>query len=258
MTIIDMDSKTLRWEHPNAKIPESVMIVGLGPTKADLLNATTLHVPEHGIMDVDEVWGVNAAINHFAGRIRYDMIFMMDYLDGEVRRYPQYIQYMTQYLERHQVPLITSEAGEYADLEHVHEYPLHWLYLRLGDDAMYLHNSIPYMLAYAVAIGVKEIHIWGCDYSYEKEKTREDDRACAEYWIGFARARGIKVLIPAGSSLTSADKGLWFYGYHNQPQGKLLKHLDKAGVRAAPATSKPQDEDNMTWPENPTLLKTTC
>jgi len=237
-TVIDMGEKVLRWEHPNASLPESVLIVGLGPTKADLLNSTTLHVPDDALMGVDEVWGVNAAINHFAGRIRYDMIWMMDHLDGEVRKYPKYIQQMERYLKRHQVPLITSDAGEYAEMDHVYEYPLHWIYLLLGDDGMYMHNSIPYMLAYALAIGVKEIHIWGCDYSYEKEKTREDDRANAEYWIGFARARGVKVLIPASSSLTSADKGLWFYGYRDQPMGKVLKQLNKSGMHAAPVTTK--------------------
>lgn len=232
MTTIDFDSKTLKWRHPTGRNPKHVVIVGLGPTKADLLNGTSGHTPNKDLMAADEVWGVNAAINQFAGRIRYDMIWMMDNLHGEFRKYPQYIEYMKQYLERHRVPLMTSEAGEYADIENIYEYPLYWIYAMYGDDAMYFHNSIPYMVCYALAIGVKRLELWGCDYSYEKHKTREDDRANAEYWIGFARSKGMKVLIPVTSSLTSADKGLYFYGYDDQPSGKVLEALKKSGAKA--------------------------
>ena len=74
------------------------------------------------------------------------------------------------------------------------------------------------MLAYALFIGVRQILLWGADYSHEKSKRREEDRANAEYWIGICRVLGMRILIPDTSTLCNADKGTYFYGYRDKPQ----------------------------------------
>jgi hypothetical protein len=204
------------WTGPT---PESVLIVALGPTKLDLLEMTTAHQPPAEVMDCDEVWGINAGCNHLAGRVAYDVLWVMDHLEGEERRLPQYGDYLRRWLDRHpKSALVTSEAGAWSDLRRVHEYPLHWVVESLGSANAYFHNSVPYLLAYACAIGVKRIVIWGADYSHEASKRREEDRANAEYWIGFCRARGMEVFLPSTTTLCNTHRQPWFYGYRDQPE----------------------------------------
>jgi len=124
--------------------------------------------------------------------------------------------------ERHNAPLITSEAGRFKDRANVHEYPLREIVSAAPDTVhMYLHNSLPMILAYADFIGIKELIIYGADYSHESHKSREADRPCAEYWCGYCAARGMKVIIPAESSLLNQDQAPRVYGYPRYPVERL-------------------------------------
>lgn len=212
------ESDRQEWIHPTGRKPRSVLIVALGPTKLDLLEMTTRHEPPAVVMDVDEVWGINAGANHIAGRVAYDVLWVMDHLDGEERRLPGYAERLKRWLARHGAPLITSQAGAWSEVEGVHEYPLQWVLDRVGHENAYFHNSVPYLLAYAWCIGVKELVIWGADYSHERSKRREEDRANAEYWVGWCRARGMTVWLPDVTTLCNSNRGAWFYGYRDQPE----------------------------------------
>ena len=205
------------WTHPTGNTPESVLIVALGPTKSDLFEMTTAHEPPELVMDVDEVWGINAGANHLAGRVAYDVLWVMDHLDGEARKMPRYMELLLRWSNRHMAPIITSEAGGWSHLPQVHEYPLKEVIDAVGTNNAYFHNSVPYLLAYALYIGVKRIILWGADYSHERSKRREEDRANAEYWVGFLRARGVDVYLPDTTTLCNMSRGLWFYGYREQP-----------------------------------------
>jgi hypothetical protein len=204
--------------HPTGNNPQSVLIVALGPTKLDLLEMTTGHEPPDVVMNCDEVWGINAGCNHLAGRVAYDMLWVMDYLDGEERRLPRYAGRIRQWRNRHERPVMTSQAGNWADEPHIHEYPLQWVADRVGTANAYWHNSLPYLLAYAWCIGVQELVIWGADYSHEASKRREEDRANAEYWIGFCRAKGMTVWLPNTTTLCNTSRGAYFYGYRDLPE----------------------------------------
>jgi len=232
MTVLDFDSKAMKWWHPTGKRPGSVVVVGLGPTKADLLDTTSALNPDKTLMDADEWWGVNAAVNHLGGRVAYDLVFIMDYLDGEAHRCPEYADRIGEHIRRWGTRIITSQAGQFADNPNVYEFPFHWLYKRLGCTEPYFRNSLPYMIAYAVAIGVQEISLWGVDYSWNGGTVREDDKANCEYWVGFARARGVTVNIPRTSTLCKANEGFHFYGYREQPRMTVLKALKDSTVNA--------------------------
>lgn len=208
---------SMKWVHPTGCVPESVLLVALGPTKHDLLEATTAHEPPDDIMGCGEVWGVNAGCNHLAGRVAYDVLFVMDYLDGERRRLPRYGEHLRDWSRRFGGQIITSEAGGWAGHAGVHEYPLRWVLERTGGDA-YFHNSVPYILAYALAIGVQRMTIYGADYSHESSKRREDDRPNAEYWLGFCQAKGMQFSLPPTTTLLNANRRGWFYGYRDQPE----------------------------------------
>lgn len=216
-----MTTSTETWRHPTGREPKSVLIPALGPTKTDLLEMTTSHVPPDLLMGCDEVWGINAGANWLGGRVAYDLLWVMDYLDGEAKKYPRYVELLATWAERHGSPVMTSRAGYWGhDRKYVHEYPLGWVVKKLGSENAYFHNSLPYMLAYALAIGVERLVIFGADYSHERSKRREDDRANAEYWIGICRHAGMDVWLPDSTTLCSTNRQPWFYGYppHDQPE----------------------------------------
>ena len=205
------------WQHPTGKVPKSVLVIALGPTKQGLLELTTKHEPPPEVMDVDELWGMNGGVNHLAGRVAYDVLWIMDHLDGEAHRLPRYAELIRRWQTRFGSPIITSQAGAWAGSPGVHEYPLAQVLQRFGNDHAYFHNSVPYILAYALMIGVERLVLWGADYSHEAIKRREDDRANAEYWVGYCRAKGMKVQVPQDTTLLNTDRQPWFYGYREQP-----------------------------------------
>jgi hypothetical protein len=76
----------------------------------------------------------------------------------------------------------------------------------------YLQSAIGFMIALAILEGFEEIGLWGIDlvvggeYEYQKPN--------AEFWLGYAMARGIKVTIPKTSALL---RQLYVYGYEVEP-----------------------------------------
>jgi hypothetical protein len=207
------------------------LLCALGPSKHALIDAQTAHQPDSVLMDVDEVWSLNAAVNWYAGRVRWDCLFVLDYLDGERSKYPRYVQRIADWASRHQAPVITSLAGAMAEHPYIHEYPIREVINAMGDTShLYYHNSIPLIVAYALAIGVKQLIIYGADYTHEATKRREDDRANAEYWIGFAAARGMVIQIAPESSLLNANQPERVYGYPYMPVS--AQPARQAGVTA--------------------------
>ena len=99
------------WVHPTGRNPKSISIIALGPSKGDLLDVTTGHQPPAEIMDCDEVWGINGGANHFGGIVAYDMLWVMDHLDGEAIREPRYMELVERWATRHESPIMTSRAA---------------------------------------------------------------------------------------------------------------------------------------------------
>jgi len=61
--------------------------------------------------------------------------------------------------------------------------------------SLYLTSSPAYMIAYALLMGVEELQIYGVDLSISDHEYFWQ-RPCVEAWIGFAKGRGVKVVIP--------------------------------------------------------------
>ena len=155
----------------------------------------------------DEVW----TLNGLAGVLRADRVFMMDDLgiqEERAKRNP-YVAGMLETAKRLGQPVYTARIVEgYPDLI---EYPLQEVASKLNLQSLYLTNSVPYMVALAIAEGATKIGIYGCDYTYGDGRT-EKGRACLEWWCGFAAARGVEVVVPASSSLLEGGKAEP-YGY---------------------------------------------
>ena len=92
------------------------------------------------------------------------------------------------------------------------EYPLAEVINKAGGPP-YFTNTVPYAIAYALALGVKSIALFGVDYSYTNHGKAERGRACCEFWLGRAMERGIEVHLPVDTWLMDCNRKDRLYGY---------------------------------------------
>ena len=211
----------MSWQHPTGKAPKSVCLVCLGPSKHSLLELTTGHQPDKLLMAVDEVWGINGGVNHFVGRVCWDILWTLDFLQGEEAKEPYYGQLIRQWLARFPAShLITTEADNTWPAN-VHEYPFAQIAAAItalgGHEAVWMRNSVPLIAAYAWYIGVERFYIFGADYHHEALKLREDDKGNAEAWLHWLRMNGCQVITSTDSTILDSNKPKWIYGYQRQP-----------------------------------------
>lgn len=217
-----------RWQHPTGRNPDTVAIVACGPTQAEWHRANIGYARQFDPQP--EVWTVNKALR----TVRADIVWIMDDLVGEGGKAETY-RYD---IDTCSTPIITSHLDAAVRAMYprasLYAYPLddviwdaaYHICAAAGDvtldrmvqkreAACYLHNSIPYMLAYALYIGVRRILLFGVDYTHPSNPAdvREDDRANAEYWVGMAIARGVEVVVPGSTSLLNVCYRKPLYGY---------------------------------------------
>lgn len=194
--------------------PAHVSIVGLGPSCAAFFELAK------GLGGAsaycDEVWGINA----IGDVLRCDRIFHMDDLKVQEARAKERpgsnIAAMVKWLKTHPGPVYTSIPRDgYPGLV---PFPLEEV-LNAGHDsnggAPYFNSTAAYAVAYAVHIGVKRISLFGIDYTLPNAHKAEQGRACVEFWLGIAAARGIAITVPEQSSLLDAcaPEAERLYGY---------------------------------------------
>lgn len=192
------------WQHPTGNSPKAVTLVALGPTRKDYFEQAARHTPE---VVSDEVWTLNTGIRY----MKHDVAFIMDDMMEFATHFPAYGEEMRKATS----PIITSV--KYAQFPAAVQYPLAEV-LTVCQPRPYFNNSVPYIIAYAYMIGVKEMSIYGADYTFPGMKAREDGRACVEYWCGWAEAKGMVIRLPSATTLMDANRGLRFYGYLRQPK----------------------------------------
>lgn len=221
-----------QWQHPTGNAPKRVCILGLGPTSQDWHAAHVEYTPP--LAPVDEVWSVNKGFR----TVKADMVFIMDDLVDEARKSPRY----GEEIANADIPVVTSTVDCMVEKRwpKALQYPLNDVlafwgsrlnWARTGETEMdaqkalsmgraeagYFNNSIPYMLAYAGMIGVRNVSLWGCDYSFPGSPAREDDRANAEYWIGALQwGLGVEFQYPARTTIMNRDKWGKLYGFNGR------------------------------------------
>lgn len=204
----------MTWTHPTGNTPKTVALVCLGPTRNSYVAACLAEDLSEEIRGVDEVWTLNRGATLF----RHDLLFVMDHIAGEADKFPRY----GAALWKHDKPIITSDHCE-GWPAHVHRYPIKpiWDWLRATLNPMHgdwWHNSVAYILAYAAFIGVRELRVFGADYSHHSSGVVEDGHPCVAYWVGKLEAAGLVVRPVADSNfLNSAQRG-WMYGYRDDPR----------------------------------------
>jgi len=195
--------------HAPGAIPEHVAIVGLGPSLATYVDIAKRCGGRRKL--ADETWAINALGDVLA----CDRIFHMDDVriqEARAAAKPQSnIAAMMEWIKGHPGPIYTSRL--HPDYPGLVEFPFEDVINKTGH--AYFNNTAAYAVAFAVYLGVKKISLYGCDFTYPNAHDAEKGRACVEFWLGVASARGIQLSIPVTTSLmdgcVEADRR--FYGY---------------------------------------------
>lgn len=194
--------------------PEHVSIIGLGPSMA-VFSELTKRLGGNSAY-CDEVWGINAVGDVLA----CDRVFHMDDVliqESRARLNPGgNIAAMLRWMKRHPGPIYTSVVREgYPGLV---AFPLEEVLNSKYDTnggAPYFNSTAAYAVAFAIHIGVRRISLFGLDYTLPNAHSAEQGRACVEFWLGIAAARGIEISVPVQTTLLDAcaDERERLYGY---------------------------------------------
>lgn len=210
-------------------IPEHVAILGLGPSLEGFVDLTKKLGGTSAFCD--EVWGINA----IGDIIKCDRIFHMDDIRVQEMRaeaMPESnIANMVKWIKKHPGPIYTSRT--HPDYPGLIEYPLEEVLNNIG--FTYFNSTAAYAVGFAIYLGVKELSLWGFDFTYPNAHKAERGRACVEFLLGVAHSRGIKLGFPNNTSLIDGchPEREKTYGYDSydleifEEEGriKVVKHL---------------------------------
>ena len=212
-----------------------VAIVGLGSTQG----AFTSSVANGKYFD--EVW----AINSMMVPIKHDRVFMMDpasrFLDTE-NAGPQ-TEAMRKALGKHEGPIYTCILDD--RVPGAVKYPLEEVVKDTG--LCYFNNTVPYAIAFSIYHKVTHLYLYGIDYSYKSNIVMaEAGRACTEFWISAAVARGMQIEVAQDSTLldTNVPEEEKLYGYHRLDDPLVMSVKDGAlTVTKKSETTPPEPVD---------------
>lgn len=196
-------------DNDDLPIGKHVAIVALGPSVDQYLDLVKRQGGRSKFCD--EVWAINALGNVFD----CDLVFHMDDVRiQEIRAAANpdsNIAAMLRWIKTSRVPVVTSRI--HSDYPALVEFPLEDVLNHLGHD--YFNSTAAYAVAFAIHIGVSELSLFGMDFTYENTHHAEKGRACVEFWLGQAHARGIKIHLPKSTSLMDANtsRASRLYGY---------------------------------------------
>lgn len=213
--------------------PKRVAILGLGPSLEAYVDVAKRMGARRAFCD--EVWGINAV----ADIIQCDRIFHMDDVRvQELRAAAQpdsNIAAMLPWLKTHPGPIYTSVP--HPDYPGTVAYPLQDVMNELGGVG-YFNSTAAYAVAYAVAIGVETILPFGFDFTYPNAHQAEQGRACVEFYLGLATARGVKIGLPNTTTLMDGClvRGERYYGFDGMA---IETAYDDAGAVSLTFTPRP-------------------
>jgi hypothetical protein len=201
-----------------------VCIVGFSTTTRDL---APFDRP-----DEFEFWGMNTLYEHMPQVPRWDVWFDMhpiEFLHKHKDKWPGHMDWLAKqkipiYMQQHYdgIPYSVAYPIEKLNKEFFTENPTVIRTTKAGEeipDQPYFTNTVAQQMALAISMGdVSELHIYGIDMVKDSEWGYQ--RPNCEYFIGHARGKGIKVVMPEDGALC---KGLWLYGFDEQTPKKYLE-----------------------------------
>ena len=185
---------------------KDIAIVAMGQSQLDF------HLAQTHSISFDEIWAINAMIGVLPN---IDRAFILDPMSRffDTEDAGTMTPMMRNKLPLVDYPIYSCELDERVPA--VEEYPLKQI-VKYSKSA-YLNNTVAYAIAYALWSKVKQISIFGVDFTYQTNMHfAEAGRGCVEFWIGKCINQGIQVGIAPRSSLldTDVDTKHKLYGYH--------------------------------------------
>lgn len=204
---------------------EHIAIVGNGPSVVRINSDGRRTAP---VFDVTQetkghLWTVNGGWFYHPAAV---LGFQMDDLKGPAMAEHPNSDWYTSLSRDAKIPIITTT--EYEDFPSTVAFPLEDA-LRYFYPRTYYAESISYMLQLAIMFGVGKIDLLGVDYQMSALTTckkcgerqehphlgvRPQERACTEYWIGQAEARGIECNVLTTASCILKPTYDWEEGYY--------------------------------------------
>ena len=183
--------------------------------------------------DSFEIWGLNRLWTVLPGRYTrwFELHDVKKWYEGD----PQHREWMRTYPGP--IYLRPQDMGIY-DIPTAVAYPVQSI---LDEFPKYFTNSISYMQALGIAMGFKEMHLYGVDMAQDGIFVTGSEyrmqRPSCELFLGIAIGRGMKIFLPDGSDLL---KSSFMYGLEDGDaiMGKRLSRMAelnkrKDGIRQA-------------------------
>ena len=146
-----------------------------------------------------ETWGLNDLILRRSVRLSFEMHNLDEWYDKNHYNFKQ----EREEINKLGIPVVTQKKHKLFPT--AIPFPIDEMPIK------YFTNSIAYMIAYAIHKGATEIEMYGVPLIYVDEYTRQ--LPCVEYWIGYARGKGIKVTIHGSTNIFSPKPYTGLYGY---------------------------------------------
>jgi hypothetical protein len=178
--------------------PRIVAIVAMGGSSSDYTNVCAQQGGRRKV--ADETWAINA----MGDVIEHDRLFAMDDLGdlrGDMRIGKKVATGMLEWMVTHPGPIYTTRR--YGNqIPGAVPYPVEEVINMVGFP--YLNTSVAYAVAYALYINVKQVKMFGCDFTYAHQHVGESGRGCVEWLLGVAGERGMRVEVSQGTTLLDA------------------------------------------------------
>ncbi len=189
-----------------------VALVGLGTSQIDYV------IGRENSVEWDETWGCGSS----AAVYQLDRLFMMDparrFFDTEDAG--KQTDVMRTILPDLEIPIYSCELDE--RVPNIVEYPINEIVE--ATRCAYLNNTVAYAVAFAYWNNVKQIDLFGVDFSYKGNlHFAEAGRACVEFWLSKCIEKKIKVGVSPRSTLLDSNVPVAerLYGYHRLEDPKV-------------------------------------
>ena len=217
---------------------DKLAIVGLGISSYDWVMAN-YHSPVEC-----QVWTINAG----CGTFRHDVVFDMHTPTYLKNNSATRIDARRAWLKKHDRPIIMPRADpEYPTSQ---TYPLRRVIEE--SNSTYFTTGLAYLLALALVSGVRELALYGVDFSYDREKKTHDEpgRACCEYWVGRLIQNGCEVYLTTNThflDMWDRSSKQKIYGYDEplkfeRKDGRMTKFIGPDYVDNPTVSSPEQSE----------------
>jgi len=143
---------------------------------------------------------INDMINSGADKIMDVVETHCDKIEVELEKI---IDEVIEEVNKLNIPVMTLK--KYSYLPNSIPFPLDKMHYK------YCTNSFSYMIAYAIYKGATSIDLYGVGLI--KELEYREQKACIEYWLGYARGLGIKWRVRGLTTLFSTMGHAGLYGY---------------------------------------------